>query len=104
MQSLATDGTLLYALCSPPDLTPHEIFVMDFEGRKVLERRPSLEGFEIAPELHKRYIEGEGLFFAKVAGKLSLIMDMSTAVYDRPDENGMPSLKWTRRNDYYVLF
>ena len=104
LQSLATDGTLLYALNSPADLKPHEIFVMDLEGRKVLERRPSFEGFEIAPEFHKRCVEGEGLFFARVAGELRLVMDMSTAVYDRPDENGMPSLKWTRRNDYYVLF
>ncbi len=104
LQSLATDGRLLYGLTSPADMKPHQIFVMDLEGRKVLERRPSFEGFEIAPEFHKRCAEGEGLFFAKVAGELRLVMDMSLAVYDRPDENGMPSLKWTRINHYYVLF
>ncbi|MCR5562141.1 MAG: hypothetical protein K6F46_02040, partial [Desulfovibrio sp.] len=49
LQSLATDGQFLYALNSPDDMNPHQIFVMDLEGRKVLERRPSFEGFEIAP-------------------------------------------------------
>ncbi len=104
LQSLATDGRLLYGLTSPADLKPHQIFVMDLHGRKVLERRPSFEGFEIEPRFHKRCVEAEGLFFARVAGELRLVMDVSLAVYDRPDENGMPSLKWTRINHYYVLF
>ena len=104
LQSLATDGQLLYALNSPADMKPHQIFVMDLEGRKVLERRPSFEGFEIAPEFNKRCVEGEGLFFAKVGKKLRLVMDVSLSVYDKPDENGMPNPKWTRYNHYYVLF